>query len=89
MEETLRSQLLNLCRTHGKASGLAPGTIGKAALRDHTFFARVEKGEGGFNIRTFDKVVRWFADNWPADAQWPADVPRPERGSNPEAAVAS
>ncbi len=77
MEETLRKQLLVLCHRHGEVSKLTPGVLGKASLRDHTFFRRIEQGEN-FTVKTFDKVVQWFSDHWPSDANWPADIPRPE-----------
>ncbi len=81
MEETLRKQLLDLCHRHGEASNLTPGVLGKASLRDHTFFRRIEQGEN-FTVKTFDKVVQWFSDHWPEDATWPSDIPRPEQSAD-------
>ena len=75
MEETLRANLLELFDRHP----MTPSAIGTAALRDHTFFPRLKKGDMGFNVRTFDRVVQWFSDNWPEGTEWPADVPRPAR----------
>ena len=86
MEETLRAHLLQLASAYSTKTGQSYATIGKRALNDNTFFARFEAGDVGFNIRTFDKVVQWFADNWPADAEWPADVPRPEPTPEPSEA---
>jgi hypothetical protein len=72
MEETLRQTLFALA----DASGFTRQTIGKRALNDNTFFARIERGDG-FNVKTFDRVLRWLSDNWPASTKWPANVERP------------
>lgn len=85
MKETLQSYLLELCALHGAASGMGLGALGKAALKDHTFFNRVERGDG-FNVTTFDRVVQWFSDNWPDGAKWPDDIPRPEQSRAAEPA---
>jgi hypothetical protein len=76
MEETLRLTLIDLAAKFEAATGVSPATAAKRALNDNTFFSRIEEG-AGFNIRTFDRLVEWFAGNWPADADWPSDVSRP------------
>lgn len=60
-----------------KAGGFSRGFIGKAALNDNSFFSRIEAG-GGFTVRTYDRVVSWCAENWPAGVAWPAGVRRPQ-----------
>ena len=93
MEETLRTNLLELCELHRGATGLSSGAIGNAALRDHTFFARLEKGDSGFNVRTYDRAIQWFVINWRGDVVWPTHIQRPEApsatDSRPEPAGAS
>ena len=33
----------------------------------------------GCNVDTYNQVMRWFDQTWPADLPWPADIPRPSR----------
>jgi len=82
MEETLRQHLIDLAATYEAATGASRATIGKRALNDNTFYARIEDGSG-FTIKTFDNLVGWFSENWPADPAWPEGIERPvkERAS--------
>ena len=79
MEETLRTHLLDLSRTFSDATKISPATVGKRALNDNTVFARLAAGDMGFNIRTYDRLVGWFSDNWPEDSEWPEGIERPVR----------
>lgn len=79
MEDTLRSHLLDLMRIFGDATKASAATVGKRALNDNTVLARIAARDMGFNIRTYDKLVGWFAENWPDGAEWPADIERPVR----------
>lgn len=56
--------------------GLSIGTIGLYAAKDGKFFGRIAGG-GGCTLRTANRVVRWFSENWPEDQAWPSDIPRP------------
>lgn len=75
MEDELRSQLLKLASVFEAATGVTIPTIGKRALNDNTFFQRIAAGDG-FTLKTFDRVIRWFSDQWPAGTRWPADAAR-------------
>ena len=77
MEETLRIHLLNLSEAFRAATGITPATVGKRAINDNTVFGRLAERDSSFNVRTYDRLIGWMSDRWPADAQWPADVPRP------------
>lgn len=79
MEDKLRTHLLELTRVFGDATKASPSAIGKRALNDNTVIARIAGGDMGFNIRTYDKLVGWFAENWPDGAEWPTDIERPTR----------
>lgn len=85
MEETLRSHLHLLATRYAETLGVSVASVGKAALRDNTFFQRIEAGEG-FTIRTFDRALQWFSDNWPSDTPWPSDIPRPAPAAQEAAA---
>ena len=78
MEETLRNHLLELARLFEAKTGITAGTVGKRALNDNTVFARLRAAETGFGVRTYDKLVRWFSENWPNGAKWPKDIERPK-----------
>jgi len=82
MEETLRHHLLKCAALFEEATGVTPATVGKRALNDNTYFARIATGQG-FTIRTYDKVMEWLSDNWPEKVVWPADVPRPTSPERP------
>jgi hypothetical protein len=77
MEETLRTHLLELARRFQEATKVTPSTVGKRALNDNTVFGRLEAAEIGFGVRTYDRLVQYFSDHWPDDAEWPVDVTRP------------
>lgn len=76
MEETLRAHLFECAALFEEATGITPATVGKRALNDNTYFARISSGQG-FTIRTYDKVMEWLSANWPDGVVWPSDVPRP------------
>lgn len=83
MEETLRHHLLKCAALFEEATDITPATVGKRALNDNTYFARIATGQG-FTIRTYDKVMEWLSDNWPDDkVEWPADIPRPSGPERP------
>jgi hypothetical protein len=88
MEDTLRTHLLDLTRAFGEATGASAATVGKRAVNDNTVLARIAAGDMGFNIRTYDRLVRWFSDNWPENAEWPVAVMRPDRAPSPETQAA-
>jgi len=80
MEDELRAHLLSLANAFATAERTSLRTIGKRALNDNTFFHRIEQGDG-FNVKTFDRLVAWFACHWPQGCDWPAGIPRsPQTG---------
>jgi hypothetical protein len=83
MEQTLRDHLSTLASKYAALTGTTAATVGKRAINDNTFFARVLEGQG-FTVRTFDKVVAWFSDNWPDDASWPEGIERRPFRGDPE-----
>lgn len=77
MEELLRHHLLELAHAFEAATEVSPSAVGRRALNDNTVFARLEAAQIGFGVRTYDKLVKWFAENWPEGVAWPDSVPRP------------
>lgn len=76
MEETLRLHLLELANRYCAATSTKLGPLGKRALNDNTLFVRLAAKEVGFNVRTYDRLIAWFSENWPEGAEWPAEVER-------------
>jgi len=68
--------LESLLAAYREKDNRAESTIGRFCAGDGDFFDRLRTGKG-FNVRTYDRVARWFSDNWPEGAAWPDDVPRP------------
>lgn len=87
MENTLRAAVVKLSLKYGEATDTSLATISKRSLNDTTFFTRLDNGRG-FNIRTYDRVIRWLSDNWPEALEWPAEIERPS-GPQPETHCAS
>lgn len=81
MEESLRHSLLALAAAFEAATDISPATVGKRALNDNTFFNRLREGRG-FNVRTYDRLVAWFAAEWPEGVAWPDHVERPKVGKS-------
>ena len=87
MEHELRQNLLDLASALASIDGKTFPTIGKLALNDNTFFQRIERGDG-FNVKTYDRLLQWFSDNWPegGELDWPSALPRPSPSPRTEAA---
>ncbi len=71
--------LHRLARVYSDAEGISLATTSNRACSHARLFLRLEEGRS-CTIRTYHRVLEWFADHWPADLEWPADIPRPERG---------
>ncbi|MDF3420188.1 hypothetical protein HKX23_17705 [Sulfitobacter sp. KE29] len=59
-------------------SGLSLATVSTYAANDGKFFRRLDEG-AGCTLKTAERVVEWFAANWPDDLEWPRDIPRPSK----------
>lgn len=76
MEQELRKQMATIAAAYAEATGVHRASAARQALKDPGFFQRMERGDG-FTARTFDKLIKWFHDHWPAQTEWPRDVARP------------
>ena len=76
-EETLRLHLLSLFDAYKAGTSTPHSVIGRNAARDHMIHARLMARTGSFTINTYDRLIKWFDTNWPAEAAWPIGVPRP------------
>lgn len=68
-------QVANAYATH---TGRKLSTVGVYLVNDGKFLDRLAKGHS-CTLRTADRVMSWFSDNWPADLAWPRDIPRPPK----------
>ncbi len=68
-------QVANAYATH---TGRKLSTVGVYIVNDGKFLERLATGKS-CTLRTADRVMAWFSDNWPADLEWPRDIPRPQK----------
>jgi hypothetical protein len=65
-EETLREFLLDCAGQFHKTTGMSRSEIGRRALNDAAFLNQVKAGRH-LKVRTFETVMRWLDEHWPAD----------------------
>jgi hypothetical protein len=78
MESELKEILAALGGEFSRVSGRKPSGVWALAAKDARFMERIESGQT-FTVKTFDRAVQWFSDNWPDGAAWPEGVARPAR----------
>ena len=71
MEKLLRSTLIETAGVFAANAGCAVSTISRQIKNDPNFFSRLADPTKSFTARTYDEVMRWFADQWPAGSQMP------------------
>jgi hypothetical protein len=71
-----RDRLLLTARTFADARGLSLARVGTLVANDGKFFTRLAAGRD-CTTGMFDKTLRWFAEQWPAELPWPEGVERP------------
>lgn len=57
--DTIRQHLLNRARAYATANGTSFSAIGKEAISDDRFLARVERGDN-FTLATYQRVIDWL-----------------------------
>lgn len=70
------TDLLTLANALIRHRNWSLSTVAIYAANDGKFFKRIEEG-GGCTLRTAQRVLNWFAANWPDDLDWPPHIPRP------------
>ncbi|MBY3332509.1 hypothetical protein HFN98_18030 [Rhizobium laguerreae] len=76
MENDLRQSLLATARIYGELTDCALSTVSRRVKNNASFFSGIADPSKSFTARTYDEVMRWFADNWPNGAQIPLDLMR-------------
>lgn len=77
MAARLSLNLKRLFDAYCTYQGLKPSTVGMDAMRDPRLYEKVKSGSGAFTVQTYDKVVAWFAADWPGHLEWPKGINRP------------
>lgn len=85
MENELKDGLAALGAEFSRVTGRKVSGVWASAAKDARFMERLESGQT-FTMKTFDRAVQWFSDNWPDGACWPECVKRPARTPATEAA---
>jgi hypothetical protein len=80
MEEELKSNLKAVFSAFSDGSPLSAATVWSRAARDARFMERLEAG-GGFTVKSYDRAIAWFSENWPEGAIWPEGIERPAHSS--------
>jgi hypothetical protein len=73
-----RNTLIKLADLQARHLGVTHFAISMRALGKGDFFKKLKEG-GDCRTATAAKIMKHFADHWPADLEWPADVPRPPK----------
>lgn len=75
MEAELKRHLLSLVEAYAGALGIGVTTVWRQAINDPAFQERL-RSESTITLRTYDRAVAWFDDNWPEALAWPGEIPR-------------
>jgi hypothetical protein len=73
-------ELLAKAKEYCSLTGRARSGVSLEILNDSKFFDRIEAG-AGCTVRTYEKVMKWFRNNWPENTIKPN---RPHTGSIPQ-----
>jgi hypothetical protein len=76
MEKELLDNLRAVTAIFCEATGKTPKYVAWQATNNNKFWDQIDQG-GGWNIRTYDKILQWLSDRWPEGAEWPEGVTRP------------
>jgi ribosome modulation factor len=63
-ETLLTDTLLQDAKRFAEKWQVGLSTVGKAAMHDGNFFRDLEAGKRNITVRTYDRLGRWFQDNW-------------------------
>lgn len=72
--------MLAVAHAYGAATGLELSQVSWRALGDTKKLGALEQG-ADIQVGRYERVMQWFSDHWPADAEWPDGVARPQTAS--------
>lgn len=73
---TLKSQLLKVADAYATARKLSRSRVSTIVFNAGMTLDRIAAGKD-LTTGNYEKAMRWFHWNWPANARWPVGVPRP------------
>ena len=79
LEHDARETIRALADAYCEAELCRASRISRMAIHDGAWISKVLDENSGFNfsVRSYDQVVAWLSENWPANAKWPKGVKRP------------
>ena len=72
------SELIKLAEAFCTHRGVTLSTVSTWAVNDGKRLTHLKMG-GGCTVKTFQRLVQFFSDNWPADLEWPRAISRPTK----------
>ncbi len=69
---TVRDNLLTLAGAYSSATGKSLTQISKEAYGKSSFFEDLKAGTRSLSIDKLERMIEWFRENWPAEADVPA-----------------
>jgi hypothetical protein len=72
----MTDQLLLVARAYQRARSLSISRVSTLVFNDGKRLDSILVG-GDLATARFEKAMRWFSENWPANAEWPDAVHRP------------
>jgi hypothetical protein len=87
---SLSSQLPAALKVYLKATGTKPTILSHAVFGNGSRLTRVLAGSAGLSVDSWEKVMQYLSDHWPAGIEWPENVirlpPRQRASRKPKAA---
>lgn len=75
--KALNESLVALAVEYGRCRKVRLWRVGHLAAGRGSFFVDLQSGRRQCQTGTYERIVQWFSDHWPADLEWPSDIPRP------------
>ena len=75
---SLSSSLVALAEEYAAVKKVSLWRVGHLSANRGSFFVDLQNQRRHCQTNTYERVIQWFSDHWPADEPWPADIPRPE-----------
>ena len=77
MKSTLIEKLVVVADAFCAVSGQTRAAVAKAIFGRGGHLDDLAGGRRDIATQTYERALRWFADEWPAGAEWPVEVERP------------
>lgn len=71
IEPICTQNLLILGRAFAQQRGISTQTAGRYIHGTFGFFEKLEAGDVSLTVKTYDKMIDRFREQWPEGARWP------------------